>query len=584
MAEQGITVDAPGKVVVRFEGQCLSSPGDRIMLAASDGVNWAPNAGAVGVEAYNGDLNVSPFTHSRIYDVTSGSYTFYAVGENSVEQDGSGIASIAGCLSVTYFPSSTDLTCMVADTVESTSIDVRTSPAKVGEVTVVPDFSGTAIIRFDGYCVSSPGDVIILAVTTDSTTFVGNNGHTSVEAKSSDIDHNSFATTRRFEVTAGEEYTYYAIALNALTGRDGTGEASVYGSLRAEILPTGAVARAGIVEVGKNVRGEPVSLAGVELSAPADGLILVELDGWCTSSPGDRIGFAASDAVRLLSGDQRVGVEALSDEVNRNAFMHTRAYPVTEGQHIYYAVSQNINEMDGTGRIDVYANLAARFVPDVHKPDLVVSSLTVDSHTASSISYTFTVKNIGTAPVDLESVEAQGFLSADTIFNNSGDIAAGRKVLGEGSLAPGDSVTETFSAGAVSVDPSATPFLTFKVDWGSSIDELDESNNTAAARLDETGIVRRGSMNGPRSLALTLEKVLQRGTAVVSYALPSAASVHLAVYNSLGEELEVLKSGSCAAGRHRVAFGTAGFANGSYVLGFEVDGKRVAVTPFVISR
>jgi hypothetical protein len=126
-------------------------------------------------------------------------------------------------------------------------------------------------------------------------------------------------------------------------------------------------------------------------------------------------------------------------------------------------------------------------------PDLVVTSLKVTSFSPDSIQYAYTIKNIGTGPANLDgptaedsdNVSVQAYLSADTVFNNTGDIAAGGTILGNsplGTLAPGETFSGSFGASAT-VDPSATPYLVLKVDWGSVVDESNEDNNTRAVKI-----------------------------------------------------------------------------------------------------
>ncbi|MCI5144342.1 MAG: hypothetical protein D3923_02165 [Candidatus Electrothrix sp. AR3] len=126
-------------------------------------------------------------------------------------------------------------------------------------------------------------------------------------------------------------------------------------------------------------------------------------------------------------------------------------------------------------------------------PDLVVTSLKVTSVTSDSIEYSYTIKNIGAVPANLDgptaenfdNVSVQALLSADTLFDNSGDIPAGGTVIGIsplGDLDPGETFNGSFAASAV-VDTSATPYLVLKVDWGDVVDESDENNNTLAEKI-----------------------------------------------------------------------------------------------------
>jgi len=73
-----VTINAPsaGKLILRFDGHCLSSEGDRIVLAASQTTDWGPNDDCVELEAANADVNSNVFSHTRAYDVAAGDHTF----------------------------------------------------------------------------------------------------------------------------------------------------------------------------------------------------------------------------------------------------------------------------------------------------------------------------------------------------------------------------------------------------------------------------------------------------------------------------------------------------------------------------
>ena len=116
-------------------------------------------------------------------------------------------------------------------------------------------------------------------------------------------------------------------------------------------------------------------------------------------------------------------------------------------------------------------------------PDLIFTAAAVTERTASRITYSYTIKNNGTATIDnLYYVCIQNFYSANTVFNDSGDVAAGGSILGVNrSLAPGETYTGTFYS-LVSV-PNGMNYLTFKIDWSQSVSELNENNNTRALSL-----------------------------------------------------------------------------------------------------
>ncbi len=119
----------------------------------------------------------------------------------------------------------------------------------------------------------------------------------------------------------------------------------------------------------------------------------------------------------------------------------------------------------------------------VDQPDLVFTSFTITSRTSTNINYSYTIKNNGTATIpSLYNVSIQNFYSANTIFNDAGDVAAGGRILAVSqSLAPGASYSGTFSAsGAV---PAGMYYLTTKIDWGGIVAESNENNNTNAVYI-----------------------------------------------------------------------------------------------------
>jgi hypothetical protein len=118
------------------------------------------------------------------------------------------------------------------------------------------------------------------------------------------------------------------------------------------------------------------------------------------------------------------------------------------------------------------------FISYASNPDLVITKAGITSKGETSIAYSYTIQNVGSATISsLYSVSIQNFYSANTVFNDTGDVAAGGSILGiSRSLAPGESYTATFYAsGSV---PSGKNYLTFKIDWGGIVAESNEDNNT----------------------------------------------------------------------------------------------------------
>jgi hypothetical protein len=222
-----------GKVIVRFDGQCWSTPGDLIVLAASDAPSWGVNDGNTSVEALDTDIRINSFSHTRVYTVVAGAQTFYAVAQNYVETDGDGIASIYGSLTVDFIPNGDQIVRSLG--IAETSIDVNTLQV-LGEISMNPSVAGKVIVHFDGDCYATPGDRIVLAAS-DAPSWTSNDGNVNMEATDGDLNHRTFSHTRVYDVAAGSQ-KFYAVAQNYVE-TDGDGIASVYGTLTVEYLPAG---------------------------------------------------------------------------------------------------------------------------------------------------------------------------------------------------------------------------------------------------------------------------------------------------------------------------------------------------------
>jgi hypothetical protein len=107
-----------------------------------------------------------------------------------------------------------------------------------------------------------------------------------------------------------------------------------------------------------NVRGAPVTLATVTISAPGPGFVNVHFDGQGFPSAGDRLVLAASDKADWGVNDGNIGLNA------RGSFSHSRVYPVAAaGDVTYYAVAENFVDQGGDGKASIYGQLTVTFYP-----------------------------------------------------------------------------------------------------------------------------------------------------------------------------------------------------------------------------
>jgi hypothetical protein len=221
--------------LVRFDGNCIADVGDRIVLAASNTPTWGVNDGNVSVEAVDADINSGSFSHSRMYSISAGNHTFYAVARNYVEEDGSGVASIYGSLTVEFFPDLRGSAFVRHQGISQTSINVRSTGAvTVGQININATVPGKVVAHFDGLCIAAVGDRIVLAASNIPDWGV-NDGNVGVEAVNSDQNGHSFSHTRVYNVPVGS-HNFYAVAHNYVE-EAGSGIASIYASLTVEFFP-----------------------------------------------------------------------------------------------------------------------------------------------------------------------------------------------------------------------------------------------------------------------------------------------------------------------------------------------------------
>jgi hypothetical protein len=117
--------------------------------------------------------------------------------------------------------------------------------------------------------------------------------------------------------------------------------------------------------------------------------------------------------------------------------------------------------------------------PDL--PDLIVERIVFTSADATTLSRTTTIKNVGTAPVDVNGVSVQGFYSADTNLDQGDAAAGGRSAsIVTRILEPGESMDVP---GLFALPEPEHVYLLMIVDYGETITESDETNNIGVAEL-----------------------------------------------------------------------------------------------------
>ena len=223
--------------------------------------------------------------------------------------------------------------------------------------------------------------------------------------------------------------------------------------------------------------GESVTEGEIILEGEGEGEVILEGEGESVTE-GEAIPEGEGEGAVILEGEGESVTEG-------------EAIPEGEGEGEVVLEGEGEILLEGEGEVLVEGEIGGQ-------PDLVVSHLYVDSwvlHT--SISYSYEITNIGTAPANLDgptdvnndNVSVQAFLSSDSVFNNAGDLGAGGSIVGispAGLLLPGETKSGVFDA-SCDVDPAVNPYLLLKVDWGGSVDESNENNNVLLALVSAAG-------------------------------------------------------------------------------------------------
>jgi hypothetical protein len=283
-AFNSVTIDAPvaGKVLVRFDGKCVSSYGDLMFFAASNTPTWSDYDGSCSNEVIDDDLNRFSFAHVRSYDVAPGSHTFYAVVENYYETYGNGFASIYGNLTVQFYPEASVSTPIFQTISTPFGINIEGPPVKVGEIALNAPVEGKIELNFTGTCIGNYGDQIRLAAS-DVPNWAPNEGNITFEPYSSDLNRISFSHTRVYDVAPGD-HNFYAVVQN-YEEFEGGGLAVVYGSFTARYFPVETQVKSNepqafrSIEISPNPTSDVLKIEFTALAQEAFTVKLLDLNG-----------------------------------------------------------------------------------------------------------------------------------------------------------------------------------------------------------------------------------------------------------------------------------------------------------------
>ena len=368
--------DAPtaGRVVVRMDGYCVSDSADRIIIAASNVPDWGTNDGNVSFFAPHTDFKRRSFSHTRVYDVVQGLDTFYAVAQNYVDENGSGIASVYGHLTLEFFPAAGPA--MVIDGNINYSGDVRSTQKVLQRVFSPSTPPGKAVVHLDGKVISDAGDRIVLSAANVPSWLVGD-GSVAVRAYNSYQKNSPYSHSRLYTANSSLD-TLYAVCRNVVDA-SGSGTASVYGNLSVEYFPNGGLAQVeakGIELNDVDAEGAPVAFDSITITTTVPGYALAQLDGYCTSQLGDEMLFAVNNIPDWGGNEGHVTVSAAYNTNKFSTISHSRLFSIAPGTHTYYSVVENFGNTAGDGLVDMAVNFSVKFFAD---PSVGIEDMTTAS-------------------------------------------------------------------------------------------------------------------------------------------------------------------------------------------------------------
>ncbi len=249
--------------------------------------------------------------------------------------------------------------------ISESNVDLEvTDPVVLGQIDFDATTSGVALVRFEGKCISSEGDLIGLAAS-NSTTIEVDEKNVSLEAVSTDVNNTCFSHSMLYDVSAGSN-TFYALAKNAAEVA-GDGKASIYGTFTVKFFPNGITYASVVNQPIKNSLlevedGIKVKLDSLTISPLIAGKVVLSYSGTLLGAVGKRVMMAASDSVVGLQNENQVSMQNVSDDLNRRSFSFTRTFDVSPGEKKFYAITK-VTGSDVT-KISVYGSMVAEFYPE----------------------------------------------------------------------------------------------------------------------------------------------------------------------------------------------------------------------------
>lgn len=351
-----------GTVFIQFDGQGTGSAKDRIIMAANIYPDWDTNEG--NVNFYSTVDNESHcFSHTRIFPVTAGQHSFYAVGHNYVDIEGTGIASIHGTLYVEFIPDSQGI--ITVHSLKSQSIAVM-SPVAYDTLTIDVPGPGVIDFRLNGTVSLEDEDIVAIGLSESPVWDASSDPNAYVLIPKHKNENNpSISQSYLLNAPAAGSYTLYAFA-QRLKELEWTSYIYPYSNFQARFYPESS---------DQLLNSKDISLQNFELSTTVSimdsiqmeiehpGKIEFRLGGMLQSPLGDTILMSINNAPLHDTAIKINRFLTLVDTIDRHVVDETRVFDVQPGKNTFYLIGQLATGTEVAG-INMTGNMLLKYYPE----------------------------------------------------------------------------------------------------------------------------------------------------------------------------------------------------------------------------
>ncbi len=358
------TVDIPenGYVVAKLEGECKSTWGDRIVFAVSDNKWWSSNFGNVGVNVIDSNF-INNFSHTMVYKVNKGQYTFYALAHNFVDRDGSGVASVVGRMILEFIPDQNGKALVNINNMIHYPLILNTNELLIDSLTISMQKAGGAYVTLNGTVASLADQELIFNLKVDdlNSPKISDIGFYTV----SQLKSLNFSLNRYLEFSAGTHKVYItAQKLGGNFGSDYNGLISTFSSQIFYNDDHDAKINSVTKETTISNYNQPVILGSLEIPILAKGKIQIAYSGETEIRSGEELDLEAKLDGVVPSNAIRTKNVMTHDKDKVVYFSRNEIIDVTPGiiKIDLEGIMKGNNPMQGTRNVD--ANLTVKFISE----------------------------------------------------------------------------------------------------------------------------------------------------------------------------------------------------------------------------